>query len=183
MSTNTGTAAAILTERGIPLPTLGPKPTRAEVLEAIARALYVERSKPYTEAVERLKQQEAALAKRLRKHLPKAVKSADLQFVAEYSAELRKTVQTVRLYVGKGHGEVPHEVADLLEERAAIHKEREALRSPNFAKIHEDVKRADRLHRLERVAALTKDPEIAAKLAHVGAELLARLPQPQPTKL
>lgn len=175
---NTGTAAAIITERGIPLPTLGPKPTRAEVLEAIARALHNERRKPYLEAVERLKQREAALAKRLRKHIPKLTRYASLQFVAEYSAELRKTVQTVRLYAGEAHGEVPHEVAKILEERAAIHKEREALRDPSFARILDEVKKADQLHRVERVAALTKDPDIAAKLAQVGAELLSRLPQP-----
>ena len=175
---NTGTAAAIITERGIPLPTLGPKPTRAEVLEAIARALHNERRKPYLEAVERLKQREAALAKRLRKHLSKAVKAADLQFVAEFSSGLNRTVQTVRLYIGEGHGEVPHEVAEVLKERAAIYKEREALRDPSFARILDEVKKADQLHRVERVAALTKDPDIAAKLAQVGAELLSRLPQP-----
>jgi len=170
---NTGTAAAIITERGIPLPTLGPKPTRAEVLEAIASSTFAKQLASYEESKLALEGCEEEIRKKIRKHLAKSVKTASIAFENHYSGGSLFSVAVVR--IGKGYGGSNLEEVQLLAERTRLEKERQQLKRPDFGKIHEDVKRADRLHRIERVQALTKDPEIAAKLAQVGAEMLAKL--------
>lgn len=169
-ATVTTTAVAVVADHQIILPPMSRKPSRSELIDAIATVIYRRRKGEYDSRYKALQKEQEEHKKKLRRFLPAILKRNSITIGFNGWADGWRI--DLGDFDNKAEG-VPPKALEIIAKMQAVAAEFRKLQEPYFERIKANLKKAEAEAAEDRVATLASDPVVSATLAKIGESMMA----------